>query len=203
MNRLLHRLLAWLADRRLAERAPTARTARQAELIGRRGISLGAHVVIHDHARLQCARWSDPRQFAGQIRLGAGTVIQPYAYLLSDGGSLTLGEHCSVNAFCFLHATGGLSIGNYVRIAAHTVIVTSAHRFDDPTRPIHAQGNTLEPVVIEDDVWIGAGVRIRGGVRIARGGVIGAGAVVTRDTEPWGVYAGVPARLIRKRSGAA
>ena len=55
------------------------------------------------------------------------------------------------------------------------------------------------PIVIEHDVYIGENVIIMPGVRIASGTVIGTGAVVTKNTEPYGVYVGVPARLIKKR----
>jgi acetyltransferase-like isoleucine patch superfamily enzyme len=54
-------------------------------------------------------------------------------------------------------------------------------------------------VVIEDDVWIGAGAKILDGVTLRKGSVIGAGAVVTKSTESYGVYAGVPAKLIKFR----
>ena len=54
-------------------------------------------------------------------------------------------------------------------------------------------------VVIGSDVWIGDDVRILGGNKIADGCVIGTGSIVTKDTVPYGIYAGVPAKLIRKR----
>lgn len=53
------------------------------------------------------------------------------------------------------------------------------------------------PVYIEDEVWIGAGVIILPGVRIGRCAIIGAGSVVTKDVEPYSIYAGVPAKKIR------
>lgn len=54
-------------------------------------------------------------------------------------------------------------------------------------------------VEIGNDVWIGDDVRILGGNKIADGCVIGTGSIVTKDTVPYGIYAGVPAKLIRKR----
>lgn len=54
-------------------------------------------------------------------------------------------------------------------------------------------------VKIGNDVWIGNDVKLLGGISIADGCVIGTGAVVTKDTVPYGIYAGVPAKLIRKR----
>ena len=55
----------------------------------------------------------------------------------------------------------------------------------------------MEGVKIKDDVWIGAGVIILSGVTIGECSVIGAGAVVTKDVEPYTVVAGVPARKIK------
>ena len=52
-------------------------------------------------------------------------------------------------------------------------------------------------MLIEDDVFIGEGVRILKGVKIGEGSVLGSGLVVTRDVEPHCVYAGVPARKIK------
>lgn len=54
-------------------------------------------------------------------------------------------------------------------------------------------------IIIEDDVWIGAGVKVLDGVTIAQGCVIGANSVVTKSTEPYGIYVGVPARKIKSR----
>ena len=60
-------------------------------------------------------------------------------------------------------------------------------------------GKEVAPVVIGDDVWIGSRVIILPGVKIGNGSVIGAGAVVTKDVEPYSVVGGVPAKLIRRR----
>ena len=63
-------------------------------------------------------------------------------------------------------------------------------------------GEKAGPITIEEDVWIAANVTVTAGTRIARGCVIGANAVVTRDTKPMGIYMGLPARLVRLRSDA-
>jgi acetyltransferase-like isoleucine patch superfamily enzyme len=95
--------------------------------------------------------------------------------------------------------TGGVTIGNHTRIACHTVIVASNHNFDDVTKNIHEQGVNAKGVVIGNDVWIGAGVRILDGVHIGDHVVIGAGSVVTKDIPENAIAVGVPARVIRKR----
>jgi acetyltransferase-like isoleucine patch superfamily enzyme len=139
----------------------------------------------------------------GRISVGTGCEIDRGAILMTYGGSIELGDHVTVNAYCVLYGHGGLRIGNGVRIAAHTVIVPANHVFADPDRYIFEQGETREGIVIEDDVWIGAGARIVDGVTIARGCVIGAGSVVTRSTQPFGVYVGVPARRVKERRHSA
>ncbi|OWY07404.1 hypothetical protein B6V74_18410 [Thioclava sp. F42-5] len=119
--------------------------------------------------------------------------------LASNGGSIEMGDDCSVNPYSVLYGKGGLKIGNGVRIAAQTVIVPTNHGTDDLTMPIFKQKSRSIGIVIEDDVWIGANCTILDGVRIAQGCVIGAGSVVSKSTKPFGIYAGVPARLIKMR----
>ncbi|MCI0560697.1 MAG: hypothetical protein MN733_19605, partial [Nitrososphaera sp.] len=55
------------------------------------------------------------------------------------------------------------------------------------------------PIVIEDDVWIGAGAFIGPGVKVGQGAVVGARAVVTKDVPPWKIVAGNPACIIKDR----
>lgn len=119
------------------------------------------------------------------------------------GGSVTIGNNCSLNPYAILYGHGGLSIGNDVRIAARVTIIPFNHAFEDPNVVIKKQGSTRIGITIGDDVWIGAGATVLDGVSIASGCVIGAGAIVTKNTEVNGVYVGSPARLIRKRGGEA
>jgi len=136
----------------------------------------------------------------GTISIGARTFVDRGVILRPLGGSIEIGCDCTVNAYSVLYGGGGLKIGNNVRIAAHTVIVPSNHIFNDPAIPIKEQGLSLKGIIIEDDVWIGAGARILDGVKISEGTVVGAGAVVTKTTEPYSVSAGVPAKKIKSRS---
>jgi acetyltransferase-like isoleucine patch superfamily enzyme len=135
----------------------------------------------------------------GSVAIGRKTTVASFAMILAHGGHIEIGEFCSVNPFCVLYGHGGLKIGNYVRIATHTVIIPANHVFDDPDSPITSQGLTKLGVIIGDDVWIGAGVRILDGVTIGNGAVVGAGSVVTRDVAARSVVVGVPARKIGER----
>ena len=86
-----------------------------------------------------------------------------------------------------------------MRIAASSTIVPSNHIFVDKDTFIYKQGLSKKGIVLEDDVWIGSGVRVLDGTTIKKGCVIGANSVVTKSTNTYGVYVGVPAKLIKYR----
>ncbi|NEO90351.1 MAG: acyltransferase [Moorea sp. SIO3G5] len=154
---------------------------------------LGNRVIVENNVTLQCNLEDSA------IHIGDRSIIRSSAMLISAQGKIKIGSDCSVNPFCFLYGAGDLVIGNWVRIATHTVIVTSNYTFDDLDTPIDLQPSIKKGVIIEDDVWIGAGVRILDGCRIGRGSVIGAGTVLTKSVEPYSVVVGVPGKVIRKR----
>lgn len=112
---------------------------------------------------------------------------------------LQLGSRISIHPMCYLDASGGVSIGSDTSIAHAVTVMSTSHRFDDLTEPTRDQGVEIRPVVIGDNVWIGAGARVLGGVTIGSGSVVAAGAVVTQDVPCESVVAGVPARVVRQR----
>ncbi|MBN1844586.1 MAG: acyltransferase [Sedimentisphaerales bacterium] len=116
---------------------------------------------------------------------------------------LSLGRNVSIHPLCYLDAQGCITIGNDVSIAHNVSVLSFEHDIGDLNVPIKDAPCLPRPVVIEDDVWIGAGARILGGVRIGTGSVIGAGAVVTRDVPAYSLAVGVPARPIRSRRPGA
>ena len=116
---------------------------------------------------------------------------------------LTLGAHVGIAAYGQINAGGGVEIGDDVLIGPGTMIWSQGHVFDSLESPIRCQGYNREKVVIENDVWIGAGAIILPGVRLAQGTVVAAGAVVTNSTEPLALVAGVPARMIARRGEEA
>ncbi len=138
-------------------------------------------------------------KMGGNIIIGENSSIDFGAILRAYGGEIFIGSNCSINPYCILYGHGGLKIGNGVRIAAHTIIIPANHIYTDPSIEIRLQGETKKGITILDDVWIGAGARILDGVTIGKGAIIAAGSVVNRYCEPYGVYAGVPAKLVKRR----
>jgi acetyltransferase-like isoleucine patch superfamily enzyme len=135
----------------------------------------------HDASRMldQCKR-------AGAVRLRMPVVIYAPEHL-------ELGDQVDIGEFTHIRANGGLRIGSRVLIAAHVTITSREHSVDLPRWGVTKDAS----VVIEDDVWIGAGAVVLPGVTIGRGSVVAAGAVVTANVDPYTVVAGVPARAIK------
>ena len=95
-------------------------------------------------------------------------------------------------------AGGGIYIGNNVLIAPNVVIRAADHGIKASTL-IRDQPHRPGVICIEDDVWIGSNAVITSNVTLRKGTVVGAGAVVTKSTEPYSIVGGVPARKISQR----
>lgn len=138
-------------------------------------------------------------QGGGSVTIGRNCEIHDYAMILTYGGDIRLGDHCSVNPFSIIYGHGGVSIGDGVRIAAHSIIVPGNHNTTVDGEPLYLAGTSMEGIEIADHVWLGAGARILDGVKIGRNAVVGAGSVVTRAVPDNCTVGGVPARPIQQR----
>lgn len=118
---------------------------------------------------------------------------------LSHSYGLSIGKNFHVNCGAYVYGRGGVTIGDHVLVGQNAVVLSSQHHWSNPNVPIIFQGHRAGPVTIGDDVWIGANAVVLPGVHVATGTVVGAGAVVSRDTNPYSIVAGVPAREIGSR----
>ncbi|CAG1023237.1 lipopolysaccharide O-acetyltransferase [Patescibacteria group bacterium] len=168
---------------------------RKVRIIGKDKVTLGKNLKIEDSVVIDAVGDGGGKY----IRIGDNCILRRGVMISTNSGWVEIGENCSFNPYCVIYGHGGLKIGNNVRIATHTVIVPSNHIFANPDIPITKQGLSKEGIIIEDDVWIGAGVTILDGVVVGTGSVIGAGAVVTKDVPPYKIMAGVPAKIIGSR----
>ena len=149
---------------------------------------------------------SDGPVFLGKIDTSAPEKISigTYSYLsgrstVDGNGELTIGRYCSIAADQYFfsesrnHPYHNPSTFNF---KSNSRIVQFDDSFDIdflPTKSIK------EGIKINNDVWIGRNCTILNGVTISNGCVIGANSTVTKDTVPYGIYVGSPAKLIKTR----
>lgn len=155
-------------------------------------ISIGKNTIIEKGVKLRL-------QYGGSIKIGQNCILYSYATLITHGGEIVIGDNSSVNPYAVIYGQSFTKIGNGVRIATQVAIIPSNHIYKDATQPIYTQGLSMKGIKIEDDVWLGAGVKVLDGVTIGEGCVVGANSVVSKSLKPYGIYVGVPARLIKNR----
>jgi acetyltransferase-like isoleucine patch superfamily enzyme len=130
-----------------------------------------------------------------------GAILHVYNFRGLPNSGIKIGKNSLVGEHTVIRGQGGVEIGDRVYTSPFTQIIAVNHIFDDPDRPFVEQGITAEGIVIEDDVWLGAGAIITDGVRIGKGAVVAAGAVVTKNVPPHTVVGGVPAKVIKEIDG--
>jgi acetyltransferase-like isoleucine patch superfamily enzyme len=164
-------------------------------------------------------------RFADHIHLGRNVYLDHGVYLHACPGGIVIGENSFVMHGAVLHVynfrdlphafirigrdsligelnvlrgQGGITIGDRVYTSPLVQILAVDHVYADPGRPFVEQGITAQGIVVEDDVWLGAGAIITDGVTVGRGAVVAAGAVVTGDVPPHTVVGGVPAQVLKR-----
>ena len=139
-----------------------------------RDIVIERDVGLDDGAVLLCS--GKPRR--GKILIRSGTYINRYT-MLDAHEHVEIGAHCLIGPHCYItDGDHGMKRGALVS-----------------QQPIQTA-----PVVIEDEVWLGAGVIVLKGVRIGKGAVVGAGSVVAGNIEPFTIAVGTPARVVKQRN---
>jgi maltose O-acetyltransferase len=129
---------------------------------------------------------------------GKGLLTAPGVKFL-HAYNIEIGDRCSLSYGTMLNGRGGLRIGDDFTTGPDVIVLTVEHFYQDRDLKILEQGEYESPVRIGNDVWCGARAVILPGITIADGTVVAAGAVVTKDTEPYSVVAGVPAKVINHR----
>lgn len=155
----------------------------QGSLASHPGVVIGERVFLSPHAMI------DP----GTFSIGSDSYVAAHAYI---DGNVELGSNTTINPFTVVR--GKVTIGDAVRIGAHTSIIAFNHGMD-PDELVYKQKHTSLGIRIGDDVWVGSNVVVLDGVTIGSHSVLAAGAVVTKDVPDWSIVGGSPARHIRDR----
>lgn len=138
-----------------------------------------------------------------RIVFGDDCVVDAFVKLKPAGGTgdVIIGDRCFLNSGVVLYSGNGIHLGNDVLVAANCTLAPVNHAFADPGRRITEQGfaPSRGGIVVEDDVWIGAGCILLDGAQVGQGSIISAGSVVASKLPPFGVYRGSPARLVERR----
>lgn len=163
------------------------------------GIRLGRNVYLDQGVYLHAC--PDGIHIGDNSFVMHGSVLHVYNFRNLPHAFIRIGANSLIGELNVLRGQGGITIGDRVYTAPMVQMLAVNHVFDDPARPMVEQGITADGIVIEDDVWIGAGAIITDGVRICKGAVVAAGAVVTQDVPAYTVVGGVPARVLRKIDG--
>lgn len=203
---IIRKFLKLLSSFQLAKSGDGIYIAPSAKLIGRSKISIGNQSSILDHSIVHCGPWRRGRLVASKLKtetiiIGKNCTVQPYVLINSGGGKIEVGDNCSINPFSVIYGAGGLKIGNNVSIATGVTIIPQSHRVLSGLGPSFGTGTILQPIKVEDNVWIGAKATILGGVTIGKGAIIAAGAVVNKDVASGSYVGGVPAKVLKYREG--
>jgi len=169
--------------------------------LGQLFVSIITLRLFLDWAKLLMYRFVNHNLGVKKAKIGASSKIHP-TVIIREGERVEIGEGCLINHNNVIQggkAVGRVVIGNYVQTGANVMIFAFNHGTDAIDVPMILQDYYDADVIIEDDVWIGAGSVITAGVRIGKGCVIGAGSVVTKDMPSNYVCAGVPCKPIKKR----
>lgn len=158
-----------------------------------RGLQTGCGVQI---GRIRC-NWPNKLALGSYCELQDDVDFrfwQPF----DDSSFIKLGEKVFIGHACEFVCNTKIVIGNNCLIASNCTINDTGHEFQ-PNANINSQPITSKPIIIEDDVWIGTSCVILQGVTIGSGSIIAAGSVVNKFVPPYEIWAGVPARFIKKR----
>lgn len=134
------------------------------------------------------------------MRIGSEVIISSNCIIQGKTGPVHLKTRADIGANTIVSSMTGVTIGRDTLIAGHCYIGGGQYNWKRTDIPMAQQGlYSKGPVVIGDDVWLGAGVCIIDGVTIGKGSIIGAGAVVTRDIPDYSIAMGTPAKVVGTR----
>ena len=153
------------------------------------------------------------KSFGHGVKIGVGVlVLHPHTFEIGDAvfvGNQTFLQgrhdgHCVIGAHTWIGPQSyfdcrDMKLGEYVGWGPGAKVLGSEHTGEPTDLPIIQTDLVIKPVRVEDGADIGVNAVLLPGVTVGKGAIVGAGAVVTKDVEPYTIVAGVPAKLLRSR----
>jgi acetyltransferase-like isoleucine patch superfamily enzyme len=159
----------------------------------------GSAVSVGDRTYLSPGTISLAR--GGKLDIGRLNLWEENYYIgVRNGGHVSFANNVFLNRNVKIVCYSSIEIGEDCILADSVHIYDHDHGIDELDVPIRNQPMKSAPIVIKDNVWIGAKATVLKGVTIGTGAVVAAGAVVTRDVPPYAVVGGVPARVVKMRT---
>jgi acetyltransferase-like isoleucine patch superfamily enzyme len=184
---------------RFPGRSPRPFVGRAVRLRGKGRLVVGRGVTL-GHGSLVDATSTDGVHLGDGVTVGRNTRIECTGSVATLGRGLTVGSGTGLGSDSFYGCAGGVRIGADTIVGEFVSFHSEDHVFASRELPIRDQGVTHRGIEVGSGCWIGSRVTVLDGARIGDGCVIAAGAVVVAGDYPsYGVYGGVPARLLRMR----
>lgn len=169
-----------------------ADTASVYRYVNLRNTILDEYSAIVDFSKIDDSKLGKfTRIYANGLMYGSNMGDYSYAQKNASIWYAEIGKYCSIS----WNSSIGGGEHDFERVTSHSLLYAPSYGFTD--KPLYER--FINPCVIGNDVWLGAGVHILRGVTVGDGAVIGAGAVVTHDVDPYSIVAGVPAKKIGQR----
>lgn len=157
-------------------------------------------VVLGENARISALADIEESSRGSNFILGSGSSVDSFVKVKMSGGvgHILIGENTTINSGCVIYSGNGVSIGSNVAIAANCVFASTNHECRQKDVLIVKQGFRASRggIVVEDDVWIGAGCVILDGSILRQGCVIGAMSLVRGEVPGYSIQGGNPLSLI-------
>jgi galactoside O-acetyltransferase len=159
--------------------------------------SVGEDVRIYDFARLTAPE---------RITIGNHVIVDDFVFL-QGGLGLSVGSYVHIASYASVTGGGEGVIGNFAGMAPGARILTGSDLADGsgmvgPTIPAEYRAVERSRTVLGEHSFVCANAVVLAGITVGEGAVLGAGAVATKDLEPWTIYAGTPARAVKERPAA-
>ena len=168
------------------------------------GVRHGRHCVVHGKLYIKLfpsatVRIGDNFYFSSGVAVNAMCANRRGVFYATNHARIIIGDHVGMSS-TVLWAHESITVGNHVKIGGNSILIdTDAHNLDYLVRRgQYTDWGVSKPIVIEDDVFIGANCLILKGVTIGARSIVAAGSVVTRNVPADCIVGGNPARVIRR-----